>query len=340
VFAREVDESAAIAEALNHVVLVQIDCEKGEGPEIAKMYGVSGFPTFIVVDADGEITDSTIGYGGDEAWSAFVTASAEDRRTIEAKQAAYEAEPTAALARSLANRASTAYDFKGAVGYFKVARELDPANADEYSESILTNMYYGSRGGAFSLDEVEAEVKTAFAAPGATAEDKLQLAAMMIGMARAAGQAERAVPYLKDAMDASADMQDPGALRTRAGLAVEAALLIDKDAQKALELKRATMPEGWQDNVGRLNQFAWWCFENDVNHEEALALALRGVEIAESEGDRANILDTVAELCNALGDCDEAVEHMRRAVDIQPDNQYFKDQLVRFEKVLEEKKSG
>jgi tetratricopeptide (TPR) repeat protein len=340
VFAREVNESAAIAEALNHVVLVQIDCEKGEGPEIAKKYGVSGFPTFVVVNADGEITDSSIGYPGADAWAAFAKASAEDRRTIEAKKAAYEAEPTAALARSLANRASTAYDFKGAVEYFRVARNLDPANADQYSESILTNMYYGSRGGAFTLDEVEAEVKTAFASAGATAEDKLQLASMMTGMARGAGEADRAVPYLKGAMDASEGSEEPGVAKIRAGLAVEAALLIDKDKEKALELKRATMPEGWMDSAGRLNQFAWWCFENEVNREEALELALRGVEIAETDGDRANVLDTAAELCNVLGNCDEAVEHMRHAVRIQPDKQYYKDQLARFEKALQEKKSG
>ena len=339
-FAREVDESAAIAEALNHVVMVQVDCEKGEGPEIAKKYGVSGYPTFVVVNADGEITDSTIGYGGDEAWAAFAKASAEDRRTIEAKTAAYETEPTAALARSLANRASTAYDFKGAVGYFQTAREMDPANAAEYSESILTNMYYGSRGGAFSLDEVEAEVKAAFHAAGASIEDKLQLASMMTGMATGADQADRAAPYLTEALAASAGTEDAGLLKQRAGLAIEAALIIDKDPQKALELKRASMPEGWQESTGRLNAFAWWCFENEVNFEEALSLALKGIEIADSDGDRANVLDTAAELCNALGNCDEAVEHIRRAMEIQPENEYFKGQLARFEKALEEKKSG
>ena len=339
-FAREVDESAAIAEALDHVVMVQVDCEKGEGPEIAKTYGVSGYPTFVVVNADGEITDSTIGYGGDEAWAAFAKASAEDRRTIEAKTAAYEVEPTPALARSLANRASTAYDFKGAVGYFQAARTMDPANTAEYSESILTNMYYGARGGAFTLDEVEAEVKPAFESAEASAEDKLQLAAMMTGMAKGVGQAERAAPYLKAALEASADSDDAGLLKQRAGLAVDAALIIDKDPQKALELKRASMPEGWLENSGRLNQFAWWCFENEVNQEEALALALKGLELAESDGDRANILDTAAELCNVLGNCGEAVEHMRHAVEIQPDKQYYKDQLARFEKMLEEKNSG
>ena len=94
------------------------------------------------------------------------------------------------------------------------------------------------------------------------------------------------------------------------------------------------------ENADKLNNFAWWCFENDVNLEEAGELALKGVELADSDSGRANILDTVAEICNKLGNCDQAVAHMQRAVELDPERQYFKDQLVKFQKVLEEKQNG
>ncbi len=327
-------------EALKHVVLVQVDCEKGEGPEIAKKYGVSGYPTFITVNGDGEITDSTIGYGGDEVWAAYVMASVADQRTIEAKTAAYAEQPTAALARSLGNRASTAYEFKNAVNYFKVARDLEPDNAAEFTEHILTNIYYGSFSDVFTLNEVEAEVKPAFNAADADVGDWLHLAEIMTQVAKLTGAPDRAAPYLEKALAADVDPEDENMVRSRGRLAVDGALIIDKDEAKADKLMRASLPEDWDSSPRYLNRYAWWCFENQVNMDEGLELALKGAELAEDDNARARILDTVAELCNALGNCGEAVEHMKRAVDIQPDNQSYKDQLARFEKLLEEQKRG
>jgi tetratricopeptide (TPR) repeat protein len=340
VFAREVNESAVIKAALQDVVLVSIDCEKGEGPELAKKYGVSGFPTYHAVNGDGEITDSYIGYDNAESWASFARFTTVDRRTIKAKTAAYAEQPTANLARSLGNSASTTYDFKGAVGYFQKARELDPANAADYTEFILTNMYYGSYGGEFTLDEVEAEVKPAFNAPDADAGDKLQLTEMMLQVAQAAEAPGRAVPYVEEAMAVTVDPRDENRVRSRERIAIVAALLIDKDEEKAVSLKIASMPEGWDESARGLNRFAWWCFENRVNLEEAHTLALMGVELAEDDQGRAQILDTAAEICNALGDCGQAVAYMKRAIELQPDSQGYKEQLTRFEKLLEEQTKG
>lgn len=334
------NESEVIREVLQHVNLVQIDCEKGEGPEIAKTYGVRGYPTFVAVDADGEITDRTIGYEGSEAWADFAGHCAADRRTLAAKAAAYAEAPTAALARSLADDASASYDFKSAVDFFRAARKLDPDDADAYTESILTNMYYGSFEDEFSLDEVEAEVKPVFSAPRTETADKVRLAAMITDLARGAGEPERAAPYLRDAMAASEGAQDEELAGQRAHLAVDAALIVDHDPARAVELERGLLPEGWREDARQLNRFAWWCFENRVNLDEALALALKGVELAPDDRSRAQILDTVAEISNALGDCAGAVAHMERAVELQPEVQSYQDQLSRFEKIRAEGDCG
>ena len=93
------------------------------------------------------------------------------------------------------------------------------------------------------------------------------------------------------------------------------------------------------DDPAALNNFAWWCFEHNVNLEEAEELALRGVELATDDDARANILDTAAEICAARGDCAEAIARIKRAIELSPDKEYFKTQLARFEKELAEKKS-
>ena len=111
--------------------------------------------------------------------------------------------------------------------------------------------------------------------------------------------------------------------------------LQDRSGQIQVRLERDRLPEGWEENPDQLNRFAWWCFENDVNLEEAQELALKGVELAETDGQKANILDTAAEICNALGNCDEAIVLMKRALEDEPTSEYYAEQLTRFEEAVE-----
>ena len=56
-----------------------------------------------------------------------------------------------------------------------------------------------------------------------------------------------------------------------------------------------------------------------------------GARLTTDDGERANILDTAAEICNARGDCSKAVQLIKEAIELDPDKVYFQDQLVRFE---------
>lgn len=42
-------------------VAFKVDCEKGEGPGIAKQYGVSGYPTLLFLDTDGNLVNKIVG---------------------------------------------------------------------------------------------------------------------------------------------------------------------------------------------------------------------------------------------------------------------------------------
>ncbi len=339
-FARAVNENALIKSALEDVILYEVDCEKGEGIEIAKKYKIRGYPTYIAMNGKGEVTDRWIGYRGPEAWAKAAKAAAADPRTIAAKKQAFDADPTVGLAICLANDAVTGADYSGAVNYLGKARELDPANGGDYTQEILENMYGGSRAGAFTFDEIEAEAKMALKKFDPSVEQQIDLAMMLQNIASQTDQPERAVPYITAALKASKGSTDENIAESRTRLQIEYALLVENDKEKALKLFRSTFDEGWQQNAGALNNFAWWCFENDVNLDEAGELALKGVELADTDGQRANILDTVAEICNKLGNCEEAIGHMQRAIELDPDKQYFQDQLTRFEHELQEKQSG
>jgi len=333
-----VDSNDEIKGALKNVVFWHNNCEVGEGVDIAKKYNVRGYPTFLMVDGEGEVSSGWIGYPGPTKWAAYVTAGNEDRRTLAQKKVAFEKNATKELACSLANASSVEYNFVDAVKYFRSARELNPAGAKEYTSEILTNMYYGSRGGAFTLDQIKEEADFVVAAKESSAEDIVNVAMMLRGMASQMGNIEAAIPYITVAFKASKG--DEELAEQRLELEIDYAVLVDKDTKKALKLKKKSMAEGWKDDANALNNFAWWCFENRVNLEEAKTLALRGVELAPEVGQKANILDTAAEICNAMEDCQEAVELMRQAVEYSPDRDYYQTQLAKFENILKERNEG
>jgi len=336
VFARAAESTDVIIKSLENVVFLSMDCEKGEGPEIAKKFNVRGYPSFVMTNGDGEPVERWIGYEGPEKWTARVGAGILDTRTLAAKTTAFTDKPTTELALSLAYNAATDFDFATSVTYLKKARDLDPENATEYTGMILTNMYYGTRSQAFSLADVMAEADVVMAAKLSTAEDKVNVALLVNNLAASSGEPDKAIPYIKQGLAAGKGYEELA--EDYAQLQISHALLVEKDLDKAVELKRASMPEGWQEDPGQLNNFAWWCFENNTNLEEAEALALHGVEIAVTDNDKANILDTAAEICSARGNCEDAIARIKEAIALSPDREYYKDQLAKFEKELAEKK--
>jgi len=107
------------------------------------------------------------------------------------------------------------------------------------------------------------------------------------------------------------------------------------DEEGALALHLETRPDGWRDDPAQLNSVAWWCFENQVALHRADELAARGIELATSDGQRANTLDTRAEIANALGDPGRALALMREALSLQA-HPYFEGQVERFEALVRE----
>ena len=63
--AREAFPNPAVGDAFNpYFINYRIDAELGEGPELAKRYGVGSFPTSLYVTPTGEIVHRAVGYAG------------------------------------------------------------------------------------------------------------------------------------------------------------------------------------------------------------------------------------------------------------------------------------
>jgi uncharacterized Ntn-hydrolase superfamily protein len=91
-------------------------------------------------------------------------------------------------------------------------------------------------------------------------------------------------------------------------------------------LKRA-LSEDIQD-AELLNGLAWYCATADIFLEESLTAAERAVAL---EPENANIIDTLAEVQFRMGRVEEAIDTIQRAIEIDSESVYYKEQLDRFE---------
>ena len=90
--------------------------------------------------------------------------------------------------------------------------------------------------------------------------------------------------------------------------------------EKGLEL----MPK----DVEVMNRLAWLYAKKRMKLDEGLALSQKTLK---RFPDKADFIDTLSEIYFARGNKEKAVEHISRALELEPDSKYYKQQLWRFE---------
>ncbi|MGQ0723110.1 MAG: thioredoxin family protein [Candidatus Eiseniibacteriota bacterium] len=326
VFAKDAQSDAETMKALEAVVLFQIDAEKGEGIEMAKAHGVQAFPTFVLASSSGEPIDKWVGYGGGYFQTQLGEALA-DPTTVTQKRERFAAKPTAKDAETLARVHAAGGEFLEAVAHYRKAAVLDPSTNRDFQ--ILDAMASGIYTDAFTADQAREAADVVVAQADRPVDQLVQTWFLMRRVEKKAEKADFATPYLEPALRAA--RTDENYADTAKDLEIDHALRVQKDKNRAYELKLASQAEGWKSDHDALNSVAWWCFENGVRLEEAEVLARRGIELAPAGTDKAAVLDTAAEICNARGNCPEAVVLIRQAVENAPESEYYKKQLERFE---------
>jgi len=327
-----VNEDAEVQKMLQAVVLHKVDAEKGEGVELTKAQKVQGYPTFILANADAQPIDRWMGYSKDLLGD-MLTESMSDLATIDVKRERFSKSPSAKDAVKLARYDESTGEFATAVDLYGRAAELDPA--DDYAFEILDASFSANRRNVegFDLSRLErAADKVLAGSPDGM--EIINLGQMMASAAKRSDDEEMMVSYIKLAVERTADSSDEDVMKSRQDFLPAYALHVEKDPQKAVDLKKASMPEGWMEDAGQLNTYAWWAFENQVDLKNAKILAEKGVELAPDGKEKAQIIDTLAEICNSLDDCAEAVALIKLAIAQDPEGEYYKKQLARFEELL------
>ena len=103
--------------------------------------------------------------------------------------------------------------------------------------------------------------------------------------------------------------------------------MAERERSRVGETLERVLGEESQD-ADLLNNLAWFCATADIFLKEAIEAAERAVALKPED---ANILDTLAEAYFRDGRRAEAVATIKRAIEIDPESSYFRDQLKRFE---------
>ncbi|MEG0797086.1 MAG: thioredoxin family protein, partial [Odoribacter sp.] len=90
--AKEVFTNNEVADYFNgHFVSLKVDCEKGEGPELRKRFGVESYPTLLFIDGEGKVVNKILGASKQPHFLTKVKEGLDPKNSLSNKEKEYEA---------------------------------------------------------------------------------------------------------------------------------------------------------------------------------------------------------------------------------------------------------
>ena len=126
-----------------HQINWKIDAEKGEGPDLAKKYGVKGFPTIVFVNSDGTEIDRIYGYLPAEQFIVKMKDYNNGVNTFGAIKKMLDADPNDPIANYLMADKMTSNGLEGDVKiYLEKTISMDPSNDKGYTDDAKFMLAY------------------------------------------------------------------------------------------------------------------------------------------------------------------------------------------------------
>ncbi|MFH1144879.1 MAG: hypothetical protein V1774_10090 [Candidatus Eisenbacteria bacterium] len=322
--------------ALQGVVFYPVQGDTAVNSAIVEQYGVWAYPTFVTLNQHGDPIQRSLGYGDAAGWSAWLSGVKADPISLAERMQRFEREPGFRDAVALGQTALSENHAVEAEGYFQRAMELDPQAAakEGIPVDLVSAAIQGLGTGDITFDHVR---QVTFDLLQSERTDPTQVLKICNYILRNQENfdGETLSQILRMAQPRIAPLEataaeDEGIRNRLQTFRIEYALHVENDPERALELKRPTLPAGWESDPEELNGFAWWCFEREINLEEAERLGRQAVELVPAGPLQANILDTVAQIVYLRGDAEEAAALIRRALELDPESEYLQQQLEKF----------
>lgn len=279
------------AVANEHLIPIEIDAEKGDGIELAKKYRIGGYPTMVFLNAEGEEVDRIPGYLPADDMVGELTRIVNGIDTYPALKARLENSP---------NDPDIIIKFA-----HKVENMSGLAGAVSYWEKVAT------LEGASADQQAQARYKIAQHTVAQSA-DPSALQDYINDYPHS--------PYVPEAYN------NLSRYHRRAG---------DADGEaRTLQEYVTFMEKNDAVSTQLYNGYAWRMAELEKNLEDALVKSEMAIDLLPASADsaaRAQVMDTRAEVLWRLGRSDEAVQVINQCIALQPEDDYYAKQKMKFQ---------
>jgi len=317
-----------IKRALGQVVHFTLNFKQGEGVELAKKYTIGiYFPVFFLLNSQGEIIKRWTGYTGAGRFISALNEALSDQTTVNERLIRYKANPTFDDALYFANYYTDIWDYIKANDYYRQARRLSGSGPAQYAFEIFQNTANAVWQDTLEFQAVLPIADSVLALQSKNSDILVKVAQIMARLGRKKKTTNQIGKSLQAAIDITASRRDAKSIKDNILLKSEFALYIDKDTTKAIEIKESTMSPGWANSPEEFYTYAKWCLEREINLERAESFTRKAVQLASPGEFKGKVLSTLASICDARGNKQEAIKQIRLAIAEDPKNSSYAERL-------------
>jgi tetratricopeptide (TPR) repeat protein len=308
------------------VVHVSFNVLEGEGVKLSETYKVGHtYPVFILTDSEGEIIYRWTGYTGGARFINSLNKALSDLTTVKDRIAKFEASPSYGAAVMLANYFTDTGEHLDAIRFFRRAEELKPSDRIDYSYDIFSNTANAAWKSMIPFEDVLPVADTIVFGSRVNKDNAVRAAQVMSRLARKLEKEDQVEKYLRAGLDLTANDTDEKNKGRHTSLQIEYMLQVEHDTTKAVAAQKNTLGSDWLRNPEKFYNFSKWCLERRVNLPEAEYLARQATQYAQDGDFKAQVYNTVAELCYVQGNLADAIKFSDLAIEQDPGNIGYRD---------------
>lgn len=282
---------------------------------------------FFLLNSQGEIIKRWTGYTGAGRFISALDAALSDQTTVDERLARYKAKPTFDDALYFANYYTDIWDYIKANEYYRQARELSGSSPSRYGFEIFQNTANAVWQDTLEFEAVLPIADSVLTFQSNNSVNLVKLAQIMARLGRKKETTDRIGKYLQAAIDITANRRDAKSQEDNTLLKSEYALYIDKDTTRAIEIKKSTMSPSWENSPEEFYSFARWCLERKIDLEQAERFTRQAVQLASPGEFKGKVLSTLASICDARGNHQEAIKQIKLAIAEDPKNSNYMERL-------------
>ncbi len=305
---------------------ISFNVQEGEGVELSKTYKVGHtYPVFILTAGNGDIIYRWTGYTGAPRFISSLNKAMSDLTTVKERIAKYDSDPTHERAVLLARYFAETGEYLDAITYFKEAERSKRSPNLDYFYDIFANSANAAWSDMLSFEEVLPVADSIIYSSRKDNKTIIRMAQAMSRLTRKLEKEEYVKKYLQAGLDAAAVSGNRNNDDTHASLLIEYALQVENDTIKAITKKKESMGADWTKNPEKFYNYSKWCLERKVALSEAEFLAKKAAHLAKGAEFKAQVYNTLAEICYARGNLEEAIKIMDLAIEQDPGNTQYQD---------------